>query len=267
MRPDAAQDDAKPPFGFPHAPAIRTVAADDIVAAFRAGVADFLAAPQFGLFFASIYVIGGLGLLACLRYWNEPLAIIPLAIAFPLVGPFVAVGLYEVSRRLSTGEPLAWGPILSVVWEQRRRELGWMAFVMLFVYWMWAYNVRLLLALFLQSASFSSLETFFTRVIATENGLLFLGVGTVIGAGIALILYSITVIAMPLLVDRDIDIVTALVSSVTAVRRSPAPMIGWGLFILVAMLISLAPMFLGLFLTLPIFGHATWRLYERTVVR
>ncbi|MCI4663512.1 MAG: DUF2189 domain-containing protein [Neomegalonema sp.] len=259
-----------PPMGFPHAPAIRTVTGADILASLREGFADFKRAPLFGLFFGGVYAAGGLLLLACVSLWDTAWAIIPLAIAFPLIGPFVAVGLYEVSRRLSSGEKLSWGGVLGVVLRQRDRELAWIGFAMLFVFWMWAYQVRILLAIFLGSASFTSLSTldgFLKLVMTTENGVMFILVGTAIGAFLALVLFSITVISVPLLLDRDVDFITAIVTSVTTVRRSPAPMIAWGLAVLILMLVALAPLFLGLLFVLPILGHATWRLYERAIVR
>ncbi|MEL6278446.1 MAG: DUF2189 domain-containing protein [Pseudomonadota bacterium] len=259
--------EASPPVGFPDAPGVRSVGWSDISGALRQGVGDFLAAPLFGLFFGGVFAVGGWALLACVAVWDTPWAILPLAIAFPLLGPFAAVGLYEVSRRLTTGEPLNWSEVLTVVLRQKDRQLAWMGFVTLFIFWMWAYQVRLLLALFLGFASFSSFDGFMTAVLTTENGLTFLAVGTVIGAILSLGLFSVTVISMPLLVDRDYDIITAIVTSVTAVRRSPIVMLAWGACVTLAMLAAMAPAFLGLFVVLPILGHATWRLYERAIVR
>lgn len=265
--PDIATGAPTPPVGFPDAPAVRQIAWSDVMAALRAGVADFLAAPLYGLFFGAVFMLGGWLLLACVALWDTPWAILPLAIAFPLIGPFVAVGIYEVSRRLSAGEPLSWSGVLSVVFKQKDRQLAWMGFVMLFIFWIWAYQIRLLLALFLGFAPFSSLGGFIEVVLTTENGLTFLGVGTVIGAFLAMALFSITVISTPLLVDRDYDIITAIVTSVTSVRRNPVPMITWGVVVTLAMLLAMAPAFIGLLIVLPVLGHATWRLYERAIVR
>lgn len=256
-----------PPVGFPNGPAIRQISLADVWAAFKAGVADFKRAPLFGLFFGAVYALGGLAILACLWVWDTPWAIIPLAVAFPLIGPFVAVGLYEVSRRISSGEPLSWRAVLGVVFRQKDRELVWMGFVMLFVFWMWAYQVRLLLALFLGSSNIASLDKVIETLTTTPDGLTFLAVGTVIGGFIALVFFSLTVMSVPLLLDHDVDFVTALVTSVATVRRYPAPMILWGIAVLVMMLAALAPAFLGLLVVLPVLGHATWRLYERAIVR
>lgn len=258
--------DASPPYGFPDAPGVRQVSGADILGALGDGWRDFLRAPQYGLFFGGVFAAGGWLLLACLTVWDTVWGIVPLAVAFPLIGPFVAVGLYEVSRRLSSGEPLRWSAVLGVVLQQKDRQLAWMAFVTLFIFWIWAYQVRLLLALFLGFSAFSSFEGFLNAVLSTENGLTFLVVGTVIGAGLALILFSVTVISMPLLVARDYDVITAMVTSVTTVRRSPVPMVLWGAAVTILMLLALAPAFLGLLVILPVLGHATWRLYERAIV-
>lgn len=254
-----------PPYGFPTAPGVHKVKLDDLYAALREGAADFQRAPKFGLFFGGVYAAGGLALLACLTIWDTPWAIIPLAISFPLVGPFIAVGLYEVSRRLSSGQALNWASVLGVVAAQRDRQLSWMALVMLFVFWLWAYQVRLLLALFLSTASISSWEGFVMLVATTPNGWTFLAIGTAIGAVLYVFLFSITVISMPLLLERDLDIVTALATSVTVVRRSPVVMLIWAVVVMALMTLALAPAFLGLVIVLPVLGHATWRLYERAV--
>lgn len=235
----------------------------DLSAAFRAGVQDFVHAPLFGLFFAGIYVLGGLLILGALTVMEMPWMIIPVAVGFPLLCPFVAAGLYEVSRRRLAKEPLAWRSILLTVVQQRHRQLGWMAFVVLFVFWVWMYQVRLLLALFLGFSSFSTIGDFLTVITTTSNGLTFLAVGTALGAALSLLLYALTVTAMPLLMDRDVDFVSAMILSVRTVTTSPLVMIGWGLAIGLSALLALLPGFVGLLVVLPIFGHATWHLYRR----
>lgn len=259
--------EGSPPVGFPHAPGVRTVTVADIASALRLGIGDFFRAPQYGLFFGGIFVLGGFVLLASVTVWDTSWAIVPLAIAFPLLGPFIAVGLYEVSRRLSEGERLSWGGVLGVVFKQGERELIYSGFVMLFIFWIWAYQARILLAIFLGSASFSTFAGFFEVVTTTENGWTFLAVGSALGAILSLVLFSVTVVSVPLLLDRDIDFVSAMVTSVVVVRRSPGPMIAWGLVVTALMILALAPYFLGLLIILPILGHATWRLYERAIIR
>jgi uncharacterized membrane protein len=145
------------PVGAPH---IRELSLDDVRASLKDGWSDFRAHPGYGLFFGAIYMIGGLLILAFLTRIGSPWMIIPLAIGFPLLGPFVAVGLYEVSRRRRMGEPITAKGVLAQVFYQRERQLGWMAFVVMFIFWVWVYQVRLLLALFLGFKSFSSWDRF-----------------------------------------------------------------------------------------------------------
>ncbi len=122
---------------------------EDIRAAFSDGWKDFRAYPAFGLFFGAIYALGGMFIAVDAHSLPPPWMIIPVAIGFPLIGPFIAVGLYEISRRHRLGEPIGWAAILTEVFRQRERQLSWMAFVVLFIFWIWIYQVRLLMRLFL----------------------------------------------------------------------------------------------------------------------
>jgi uncharacterized membrane protein len=254
-----------PPAGAGTMPKVRRVSAADVRAALAAGIDDFRAAPLYGFLFGGLYTLGGLLLIAAVTRLHLPWLAYPLAAGFALIGPFVAVGLYEVSRRLAAKEPLSMGSIFGVVFAQRGRELGWMAFVTLFVFLMWMYQIRLLLALFLGFKSFSSLTGFLTVVFTTPEGLMFLAVGHVVGAALALIVFSITVISMPLLLDRDVDFITAMITSVKVVATSPVPMLGWGVVVAVALVVGSLPMFAGLLIVLPVLGHTTWHLYKRAV--
>ncbi|WP_417768438.1 DUF2189 domain-containing protein [Stappia sp.] len=244
---------------------VNAIGFDTIVDALGAGLRDFRAAPRFGLFFGGVYAAGGILVLLTASAFQMSYLSYPLAIAFGLAGPFVAVGLYEVSRRLETGEPLKWSGVLGVVWEQRRREIAWMAFVVLFVQIMWMYQVRLLLALFLGFKSFASFSAFAEVVVTTPEGLMFLLIGNVVGAVLSVILFSLTVVSFPMLLDRDIDFITAMITSVRSVVTSPKPMIGWAILVTATLLVSMLPLFMGLVVALPVLGHTTWHLYRKLV--
>jgi len=246
-------------------PEVRALTVADIRAAFNQGYADFLKAPLFGFFFSGVYVIGGLLIAQSLLVWDMPWMIYPVAIGFPLIAPFAAVGLYEVSRRLSTGETLAWNEILSVIRLQSRRELAFMAFVVLFIFWIWMYQVRLLIALILGRMSFATWESFTQTLFTTPEGWTFLIVGHAVGAVLALVLFSVTVISIPMLLDRNVDFVTAMISSVRAVAASPVVMLGWGVVVTLMVIAAMLPVFLGLLIALPVLGHATWHIYKKAV--
>jgi uncharacterized membrane protein len=102
-------------------------------------------------------------------------------------------------------------------------------------------------------------------VLTTNEGLLFLAIGNAVGAALSLILFSLTVVSFPLLLDRDVDFVTAMITSVRAVVTSPLPMISWAALIVILLAVSAMPYFLGLVVTLPVLGHTTWHLYRRII--
>ena len=247
-------------------PEVRAMQVSDLQAALCNGISDFRRAPLFGLFFAAFYVLGGLFIVQSLFVWDQSWMIYPVAIGFPIIGPFAAVGLYEVSRRLQNGQPLVWRDIIGVVRSQSGKELSWMAFVVLFVFWVWMYQIRLLIAIILGRMSFSGLDGFMDVVFGTQQGIIFLAFGHVIGAFLSLVLFSITVVSIPLLLDRDVDFITAMITSVKAVFASPVVMLGWGIIVTLSVIAAMIPAFLGLFLVLPVLGHATWHIYQKAVV-
>jgi len=246
-------------------PKVNTVTAEDIKASLKAGFSDFLARPVMSGFFGLFYAVFGLLLVWCLIWLGKIWMIIPAVIAFPLVAPFAAAGLYEMSRRLQTGESFGWSDILTVMARQRKREMGWMAFVTLFILWVWFYQFRTVLVIVLQDSSFSDLDGFFNTVFFTPEGWTFLAIGTCVGAFLSAVLFTVTVVAMPMLLDREMDFISAMLTSIRVVAENPVVMLTWAAIITVTMLLSLVPAFLGLIFTLPILGHTTWNLYQRAV--
>ncbi|MDJ0640699.1 MAG: DUF2189 domain-containing protein [Paracoccaceae bacterium] len=246
-------------------PKVAKVTPGDISASLKAGLSDFLARPVMSGFFGLFYAVFGILFVWCLVWLGQIWMIIPAAVGFPLIAPFAAAGLYEMSRRRQNGESFGWSDILSVMANQRKREMGWMAFVTLFIFWVWIYQVRLWLALILQNKSFSDFDRFLNIVFFTPEGWTFLAIGTCVGAFLSAVLFTVTVVAMPMLLDREIDFVTAMLTSIRVVKENPVVMLTWAAIISVTMLLSLAPAFLGLIFTLPILGHTTWHLYQRAV--
>jgi len=255
---DAAALARQPP------PLVRAATADDIKAALEAGWADLKAAPLFGLFFGAIYWLGGLALIILPARFGYAWAVFPLAAGFALIGPFVAVGLYEVSRLREQGVTPTWSAVLATVWRQGGRELSWLAFLTIFIFIIWMYQVRMLYALFFGFASLDPV-LFAKALFLTADGWTFLAVGTCVGACMALFTFTITVVSFPLLLDRDYDVVTAIITSVRTVQASPQVMLGWGALTAVIVFLAMAPLFAGLLLVLPLWGHATWHLYRRLV--
>lgn len=245
-------------------PVVRTVTASDIVEALAQGLRDFQAAPRFGLTFGGFYALGGIAVVACLSALGMSYLAYPLAAGFAIVGPFVALGLYQVSRDLERGDEPGFGRTWRIV--RARGEVGWLATLTGFVFVIWMYQVRLLLALFLgDTGAFTSFGEFLQVLLTTSQGLLFLLVGNLVGAALALVLFTITVVSFPLVLDRDVDFVTAIITSIRAVSASPLPMLGWALAIVLLLAVASLPLFLGHLVVLPVLGHATWHLYRRVV--
>jgi len=245
-------------------PVVREISTSDVIEALAQGVRDFQAAPWYGILLGGLSAITGIAIVATLQILGMPYLAYPIGAGFALVCPFVAAGLYEVSRRLQTGETLSAGEIWRKV--KSRSEVRWMGFMTVFVLIMWMYQVRLLMALFLgYSGMGASLHDFVNIVLTTTNGLLFLLVGNVIGAVLATILFSLSVVSFPLVLDRDVDCVTAMITSVRAVAMNPLPMLLFAVVIVALLVLSALTGFLGLLVALPVLGHATWHLFQRVV--
>lgn len=256
---------ATPAQTFRAPPRVRTIDGSDLAAAIAAGLADFRAAPLLGAVFGAVYAVGGLAIVLSALGAGMGWLAYPLAAGFSLIGPFVAVGCYEISRRRELGLPLAWRPIFGAVFDQGGRELGWMAFVTLFVFIVWMYQIRMLLVLCLGFQNFTTVHQFLDVVVSTPEGLLFLALGHLDGAVLSLVVFSLTVVSFPLLLDREVDFVTAMITSVSAVTTNPRPMIAWALIVVGSLILAMLPAFLGLIVVLPILGHVTWHLYRRLV--
>lgn len=254
--------------GVPPAAALQTVVrkvtTSDLLRVLRLGLQDTMRAPLFGLFFAGVYVAGGWFILWALMTDGAIWGTVIASAGFPLLGPFIACGLYEVSRRLETGEVLTWPGVLGVVVAQRHRQIAMMAAVIVVFFLFWNFLGHMIFALFLGMSRMTNVLTS-TDVFLTADGLAMLTVGTGIGAVLAAVLFMLTVVSLPMLMDREVDFVTAMIASVAVVRESPGPMLAWGLIVGVLLFGAMLPWFLGLFLVLPVLGHATWHLYRRAL--
>jgi len=243
-------------------PMIRTITAEDVYAALAAGWADFRAVPAFGLFFGGIYAAAGIAILLTLWVVGLPVWIIPFALGFPLIGPFVAIGLYEVSRRREEGLPLDWDAILSAVWGQRERQIPSMAFVVLAAVLVWLWAAAVLVILFLgRSGGYSD----FGAILGSANGTALVLTGTIVGGVIAFLLFALTAVSLPMLLDRDVDYVTAMVASWQAVTSNLQPMLHWAWIVAASLFVGMLPLFLGLVVALPVLGHGTWHLYRKVI--
>ena len=243
-------------------PEINKIGIADLTAALREGWDDFKATAYIGLPLAAIFVVGGWVLIwATLQDSYRGLSF-PLVAGFALVGPFAAVGYYEISRRRELGLPTNWRAIGGVVKAATRRQIVTLGFVLMFALAVWSRVAVIIYAIFfgLKSVDFLAL---IEAVFTTSDGMMFFVVGNLAGAFFATVVFSFSVISFPFLLDRDADVITAIVASVKSVLENPRPMLLWAGLIGCVMVVASIPAFLGLFIALPILGHASWRLYRR----
>jgi len=248
----------------PDRPEVLRVEASDIRASLAAGWRDVLRAPQYGLFFACFYVVGGWLVTWAVMAKGQLWWTLPAAAGFPILGPFVACGLYEVSRRLEAGQPLRRGEVFSVIFRQKDRQIPSMAAVIVVFFLFWNFLSHMIFALFLGRATLTNVSSSL-GIFLTPEGLAMLAVGTGVGAVFATLLFSLTVVSLPMLLEREVDFVTAMLTSLEVVRTSPIVMLGWGALIGGLLFAGMLPGFLGLFAVLPLLGHASWHLYRREI--
>ncbi|PRY26445.1 putative membrane protein [Aliiruegeria haliotis] len=244
-------------------PDIAELDRSDLAYALDMGWKDFRRAPGFGLVFSAVYVLGGLFMMFISSGFVTQTLI--LALGFPLVAPFAAVGLYETSRRIENNQPLDLYQIFGVIWKEKDRQIPWAGAIIVIYFLFYSFLAHMIFALFMGLSVMTNV-TSSLDVFLTANGLTMIAVELVVGGVLAFILFGLTVFSLPLLVDKEIDFMTAMLLSFEAVRENFAVMLVWALVIAICVLMAMLPLFLGLFVALPVLGHATWHLYRRALI-
>jgi uncharacterized membrane protein len=248
----------------PAVPEINEVDASDLRASLALGWQDFRRAPLLGLVFSAVYVLGGWLIFWAMTAKGQVWWTLPASAGFPILGPFIACGFYEISRRLEAGEPLRAGEIFGVIFRQKDRQIPAIAAVIVVYFLFWNFLSHMIFALFLGNATMINVSSSLAVFLSPE-GLMMLAFGTAVGAVFSALLFSLTVVSLPMLLDREVDFVTAMLTSFALVRENPVVMLGWGALIGLCLFLGMLPGFLGLFVVLPLFGHASWHLYRRAV--
>jgi uncharacterized membrane protein len=236
----------------------------DLTAALAAGWRDFLAMPQYGMFFGGVYVLAGLAIVWVSISGGEPTWLIPAIAGFPLVAPFVAVGLYAASRRRAAGEVPSWRNVLGALKGHGDDQILSMGVIVFVAFSFWMIVAHAIFAIFMAESGMGGGGDALAAFL-TPSGLAMLAVGSAVGAVMAFAFYAMTVISLPMLVDRKVDFLTAIIASIKVVRSNPVVMLGWAAIIAVVLFAAMLPAFLGLMAALPVLGHATWHLYMRAV--
>lgn len=234
----------------------------DLRAALAAGWSDFKAMPAYGLFFALFYMLGGIALYFGMVSNGQLVWFIAVAAGFPILAPFAAIGIYEVSRRREAGQAVSWPVVLGALHGRGNGQLALMAVLMVIFFGFWVILARGIFAIFFAQSGIGG-ETL--GMLLSWQGMAMLAFGTLAGALIALALFSVTVISLPMLLERDIDFVTAMIASVEVVSQNRKTMMEWAALIAVVLFLSMLPIFLGLLIALPVLDHATWHIYRHAL--
>ncbi len=246
-------------------PIIRAIGLSDLYEALRLGWEDFKAVPSHAIILCVIYPVLGLVLARTVLGYSVLPLLFPLAAGFALIGPFAALGLYELSRRRERGEqPSAWDALDVLRSPSFGAMLGLGTLLLaLFVTWVATAQAIYVAAFGYESAA--GIPDFATRVLTTQQGWWLIVVGCGVGFLFAVVALCVSVVSFPLMLDRHAGAADAMVTSLRAVARNPVPMAAWGLIVAVLLVLGSLPFFLGLAIVLPLLGHATWHLYRKMI--
>jgi uncharacterized membrane protein len=226
----------------------------------RRGLDDFKASPRASLFYGLCFAAVGVLLLQAFRHAVQLVSAVTTG--FMLVGPFIAMGLYELSRRRERGETLTLAPTLDV-WRRNLSAIGTYSLILIVIYLVWARASLVVFAVFYQGGM-PTMESFITQLTQFDN-IEFLIAYLIIGSFFAVLVFAFSVVSIPLMLDRDQDTVTAMLASFLALVRNIPTMIVWGALIVSLVLLGLATAFIGLVFTMPLVGHATWHAYRALI--
>ncbi|SEI72675.1 Uncharacterized membrane protein [Sphingomonas sp. OV641] len=248
-------------------PGVRTIAPADLRRALRLGWEDFLAKRGDVLFVGVLYPLIGLFVAAVTLEGALLPLFFPLVAGLSIVGPLVAAGFYEIAKRRAEGKEAGWSHFLDPLRPARRHGILAIGAMLIMLFFAW-----LLIAWTLYQATLGRLEPrglggFLHALFTTPEGWTLIVLGNAVGACIAALTLALTVVSVPMVVDKPVSGITAVRTSIRAVSANPMAMSRWGLMVALILAAACIPLFVGLAVALPVLGYATWHLYDMLVER
>jgi uncharacterized membrane protein len=246
-------------------PAIRRIGPSDLIDSLREGMADFWATPTHLVFLGVLYPLLGIFFAGIIFGYNMLPLLFPLMSGFALVGPLAAIGLYEISRRRENGEEITWNSMAEILRSPSIGSIATLGVLLMVIFLAWLFTAQALYQSLFGWHAPESMSAFLGEVFTTRNGWMLIILGNLIGFAFSALVFCISVVSFPMLVDRNVGAIPAILTSLRAVAANPGTMLLWALIVAGALIIGFIPLFIGLAVVLPILGHATWHLYRRLV--
>lgn len=248
-------------------PIVHKIGMADLRDALAKGLADFNAMPTHLVFLCLIYpIITLIAARAAAGYEVLPL-VFPLLAGYTLIGPLVAIGMYELSRRREKGLDISRRHAFDILRFPFNLAIATLAVVLMGIYFAWMFAAQAIYEQYFGSAVPASIAAFARQVFTTPSGGALMIVGCGVGFLFAVVVFTLSVVSFPMLLDRDVGVITAVTTSVRAVIANPIAMAMWGCIVACALVIGSLPVFVGLAVVLPVLGHSTWHLYRKVVER
>jgi uncharacterized membrane protein len=244
---------------------IRKIGLRDLREALIRGWDDFTALPSFALFLLVLYPIVGIMLARFVQGRSILPMLFPMVAGFALIGPFAAVGLYELSRRRELGERPTSRHVLGIMRSSCGISCMALGGILLAVFFVWLMSAQAIYNATFPGYVPETWGMFLRDVLTTREGWTLILVGHGVGLLFAIFVFSISVISFPLVLDRPVTAHAAIATSLRAVAANPLPMIVWGMIVAGALMLGSLPLFMGLIVVVPVIAHASWHLYRRIV--
>ncbi len=245
---------------------VRTITADDVRQSLAEGFADFRDRRGDLIFVGLLYPL--IGFLTVLFFTGAQLPLLfPLFAGLSLLGPLVATGFYEMAKRREQGRDTSWMHFFDVLKSEQIVSIAAVGIGLLAIFGAWIASAGILYALFFGAEPPVSISAFAREILSTPQGWAMIFVGNLVGLLFAVAVLAVSVVSLPLLVDRKVSAERAVFTSLAAFRQNRGPLLRWGLTVAVLLLLGAIPLLIGLAVVLPVLGYATWHLYTRLVDR